>query len=118
MINLYEPKRYPIIANRQNKATWQGTCFMVNADGYLLTNHHVVEDASSIEVYGVLGDLFEAVPAIVVAQDVALDLALLKLEVDSLHFDSIPYTLNATRQATGTNAFVMGFPWPAQWATK
>jgi serine protease Do len=54
-----------------------GTGFIIESDGYILTNNHVVEGAEKIEVK--VGDR-DDYPAKVVGRDPATDLALLKIE--------------------------------------
>ena len=51
------------------------------ARGYILTNHHVVEDADKIQVSLIDGEILDAV---VVGSDAATDIALLKVESDGL----------------------------------
>jgi len=58
-----------------------GSAVIVTADGYLLTNNHVVEDAQRIEV--VLADGRRS-PAKVVGTDPESDLAVLKIEAQAL----------------------------------
>ena len=58
-----------------------GTGFVVRSDGYILTNHHVVADASSVSVTLADGDVH---PATVVAQDEQHDLAVLKIDANGL----------------------------------
>jgi len=58
-----------------------GSAVIVSADGYLLTNNHVVEDTQRIEV--VLADGRRA-PAKVVGTDPESDLAVLKIEAQGL----------------------------------
>ena len=55
----------------------QGTGFLISADGYVLTNHHVVEGADAIVVR--LGDRNE-LKARLVGSDPLSDIALLKVE--------------------------------------
>ena len=55
----------------------QGTGFLISADGYVITNHHVVEGADSIVVR--LGDRNE-LKARLVGSDPLSDVALLKVE--------------------------------------
>jgi serine protease Do len=55
-----------------------GTGFIIHQDGYILTNAHVVEDASSIEID--LGDSDEHYRAHVVGSDRGTDIALLKID--------------------------------------
>jgi serine protease Do len=58
-----------------------GSGFIVSRDGYVVTNHHVVEDADEVVVR--LSDRREIV-AEVVGGDEHSDIALLKIEADSL----------------------------------
>lgn len=53
-----------------------GSAFFISKDGYLLTNHHVVEDASKVTI--VLNDRRE-IDATVVGSDERTDVALLKV---------------------------------------
>ena len=54
-----------------------GTGFLISADGYILTNHHVIEGADSVTVR--LNDRRE-LPAKVVGSDAQSDVALLKVD--------------------------------------
>jgi serine protease Do len=63
------------------RGTSFGTGFVISGDGYVLTNHHVVEDASEIIVH--LSDRRE-LTAKVVGTDPSSDIALLKVEATSL----------------------------------
>jgi serine protease Do len=58
-----------------------GSGFIVSADGYIVTNHHVVENTDSVEV--VLSDE-RRFPAEIVGLDPQTDLALLKIAADHL----------------------------------
>lgn len=55
----------------------QGSGFFVSADGYVVTNNHVVSDATEVEI---VTDSGESYPAKVVGTDSRTDLALLKIE--------------------------------------
>jgi Do/DeqQ family serine protease len=58
-----------------------GSGVIVSPEGYLLTNHHVVEDATEIEVQLADG---RQTRARVVGSDVETDIAVLKIELDKL----------------------------------
>src|SRR5499427_2000404 len=68
-----EGPRHPVRAG--------GSGFILNANGYIVTNNHVVENAADIQVK--LGDGRE-LPAKVVGRDAKTDLALLKVEATGL----------------------------------
>ncbi len=59
----------------------QGSGFIISADGYLLTNRHVVNDAEKVTVY--LSDRREFV-AEVIGSDEGTDVALLKIDAQNL----------------------------------
>jgi S1-C subfamily serine protease len=65
--------------------TATGSGFVIDTEGHLLTNNHVVESATRIEVK--LGSSDQSYPARVVGADPATDVALLKVDVpsDKLH---------------------------------
>ena len=60
----------------QRRADSSGSGFVISADGYIVTNHHVIEDAEELTV--VLND--REYPAEVRGDDPATDIALLKIE--------------------------------------
>ncbi len=60
-----------------------GTGFVISKDGYIVTNHHVIEDVDEIEVRFLDGDTAKAE---VVGEDPKTDLALIRVEgVEDLH---------------------------------
>ena len=66
---------------RRSAPSSKGSGFIVSPDGYILTNHHVVENAAEILV--ALSDRRQRV-AQVIGTDPASDLALLKIDADNL----------------------------------
>ena len=61
----------------QRRGSAQGSGFFISADGYLVTNNHVIDKSSEVEV---LMDDGRTLPAKVVGTDPKTDLALLKVE--------------------------------------
>lgn len=61
----------------QGKVEGLGSGFVVDADGYIVTNHHVIEGADEITVTFVDG---KTLPAKLIGADPSSDLALLKVE--------------------------------------
>lgn len=64
--------------NNPRYETGIGTGFLITKDGYILTNQHVIENASSVTVQ--LNGKKNEIPARIVGQDRELDLAVLKIE--------------------------------------
>ncbi len=64
----------------ERRGTALGSGFIISADGYVVTNNHVIKDADTIEI-----ELRSGVklPATIVGTDKRTDIALLKIEADS-----------------------------------
>lgn len=67
---------------RQSQALGSG--FVISADGYIVTNNHVIEGADEIEIEFFGGERFDAT---LIGTDPATDIALLKVETDT----SLPF---------------------------
>ncbi len=94
------------------RRTVTGSGFILTEDGYVVTNYHVVEDASSVTVITQSGDKYEAQ---IVGHDSTADMALLKLDAQGL-----PYvTLGSSSQlAIGDMVVAIGNPLSALEATQ
>jgi len=91
--------------NKQQKGS--GTGWALSSNGYIVTNHHVVEGAKDIQVRGINGDFNATHKAQVVAQDIVNDLAIIKVPV---LLGTIPYTITTAQASVGSNIFVLGYP--------
>lgn len=110
-IDIVEDPYYPLIRSTENGRVFsQGTCFLIDKGGYLLTNQHVVGNSEKVSIKGVKGDFGTWYEAKVVAVDVDLDMALLKLVDESITFNQVPYRIANTTVAQGSKAFVLGYP--------
>ena len=58
-----------------------GSGFIISDDGYILTNHHVIEDSSSITVSMYDGETYDAA---LIGYDESNDIAVLKIEAEGL----------------------------------
>jgi serine protease Do len=85
VVNVYTTQRQAIPTMYQYAYGWpkehvqegQGSGFVISADGFILTNNHVIAGASEVRVKFDSGDEF---PARVVGTDRGSDVALLKIE--------------------------------------
>lgn len=95
-----------IIPNQQipQEKTAYGSAFFISKDGYLLTNHHVVEDASKVTI--MLNDRRE-IDATVVGSDARTDVALLK--VNGNNFPALT-TGNVDQLKVGQPVLAIGSP--------
>jgi serine protease Do len=69
--------------DRPRQGLSQGSGFFISADGYAVTNNHVVENGSAIEV---VTDDGRTLPARLIGTDPRTDLALLKVDATGLPF--------------------------------
>jgi serine protease Do len=82
-----DPRRQPSPEDDEGNQRRQisgGTGFIISEDGYILTNHHVIEGASKVEVVvgQTLDDPGQRYEAEIVGRDEPTDIALLKIKAD------------------------------------
>jgi len=92
-------------ADDEKKVSDSGTGFLITKDGYILTCHHVIEDANKIKV--VLEE--NTFPAELVRDDPNNDLALLKIDGS---FPAIAFSSERSAKM-GENVFTVGYPNPS-----
>jgi serine protease Do len=68
---------------RQEKRSGEGSGFFISADGYILTNNHVVRDAVKVKILNIDKEEFTAK---IIGTDPKTDLALLKINVKNVPF--------------------------------
>lgn len=92
-----------------NPAQVAGSGFLLTADGYFVTNNHIVRDADSVYVQSAKGDVYKAR---VVYADKAHDLAFLQLCDDSAFrsMPSVPYSFDARPSDLGERVYTLGYP--------
>lgn len=69
------------VPSQQQESHGLGSGFIISTDGYILTNEHVIEGVSQIEV--TLSNPEKSYPARLVGSDKDLDLAVLKIDADN-----------------------------------
>ena len=83
-----------------------GSGFVIDASGYVVTNNHVIDDATTIRVTLSDGNVY---PASVVGRDAKTDLALLKIKADK----PLPYVAfgDSTKERVGDWVIAVGNPY-------
>ena len=71
------PPNMPNLPNGKHSVTGQGSGFFISADGYAVTNNHVVDKAKTVEITTDDGKTYAAK---VIGTDAKTDLALIKVE--------------------------------------
>jgi S1-C subfamily serine protease len=110
-----ESKEFPInrasITANKKDDPGQGTGFLVNKEGYLLTNFHVIDKAKKITVKGIHGDFSISFEAQVVGTDSRTDLALLRINSKLISFPEPPYAFVSTKGVQqGESVVALGYP--------
>ena len=104
-------KLFPSLEDIQKFAPSCGTGFALSSDGYIVTNHHVVDGATNINVRGVNGDFSKTYKCKVVIEDKNNDLSILRIEeVGFSVLGTIPYCIVNKTCDVGNSIFCLGYP--------
>jgi serine protease Do len=76
-----QPQGDPNEDTQKRYTTGQGSGFLISADGYIMTNNHVVGDADKVEVQLLDGREFEAE---IIGTDPSTDVALIKIDAEEV----------------------------------
>ncbi|MFD1095605.1 S1C family serine protease [Salegentibacter chungangensis] len=111
--NLYI-KLYPTSSDNINSIGSEkssGTGFALSSNGYIVTNHHVTNGASSIKVRGVKGNFSKTYKAKVIIEDKNNDLSIIKIDDPSFtNLGILPYTINSDIADAGKSVYALGYP--------
>ncbi|WP_342331867.1 serine protease [Pedobacter sp. FW305-3-2-15-E-R2A2] len=108
LIRIINSKTTPNATKNVKPANYGGTGFALTANGYLLTNLHVVDGADSVYVQDNKGDSYKAK---VVRTDSQYDLAILKIIDKSFSpLSNLPYRLKQSGNGMGEIVYTLGFP--------
>jgi S1-C subfamily serine protease len=89
-----------------------GTGIIFNSKGYIVTNYHVVENSKKIIIEQTINGEIKQFNATIVQKDIDNDLAILKMEGDSLNIQPISYTFKENGMIdVGTSVFTVGYPY-------
>jgi S1-C subfamily serine protease len=86
----------------------QGSGFLIDNQGYIITNNHVVDDATSVTVTFTTGN---AVTATVVGKDQADDLALIKVDASTVSGITPLQLTDSSNVRIGQMAIAIGSPY-------
>ena len=100
----------PSIDNIDVKASGSGV--FVSKSGYIITNYHVIDKANEIFIETILNGVKSNYKAVVVHQDQASDLAILKIEDPKIKpLTHLKYSFKESGAVdVGTSVFTIGFP--------
>jgi serine protease Do len=97
-----------VITKEKFEANFRATGFLVDANGYIITNAHVVVNAKNLIIENKKGEQFSAKA---VYSNPATDLAILKITDTSFKKTStLPYTFSKTSADLAEPIFTLGYP--------
>jgi len=100
------------IDSKEIEKPWRGSGsgFVITTDGYIVTNHHVIDNATEIEADLLRGGNWISYTCEVAIADEKSDLAILKITDSTFkHYNTIPFILQ-TNLAVGSNVYALGYP--------
>jgi len=108
-------KTYPTYdeTNNSTSSEWKssGTGFFIDKKGYLVTNHHVVENGKTFEISVTKNGKTSEYNAEIVSVDKQNDLAILKInDTDFLPLSTLSYNFDTKTQDVGSSVFALGYP--------
>ena len=87
---------------------YNGTGFLIDGQGLMITNAHVVKNSRNIFVQNAKGDQFRA---IVLRLDVERDVAIIKIDDDNFKpVAALPYGIRKTNSDIAEQIFTLGYP--------
>jgi 2-alkenal reductase len=110
LVSIYErvnPGVVSIITYRDGTYFAQGSGFVLNADGNILTNFHVIEDAAEIEV--IFSNAYRSMASLV-GTDLDSDIAVIQVEVPDAQLNPLPLG-NSTDIKVGQSVVAIGNPY-------
>lgn len=110
-LKLYPTSDDNIGQNTNKTEKSSGTGYAISSNGYIVTNHHVTNGATSIKIRGVNGDFSKTYTAKVVIEDKNNDLSIIKIDDPSFtSLGTIPYIIANRASDVGSSVFVLGYP--------
>jgi S1-C subfamily serine protease/antitoxin component YwqK of YwqJK toxin-antitoxin module len=103
----------PGAANGDEFSNWrdEGTGFFIDPRGYIVTNCHVIKDASDIRVQMEVGGVRKFYKGEIVSTDKGNDLAVIKISDTSfVPFKTLPYNLKTETSDVATDVYTIGYP--------
>jgi S1-C subfamily serine protease len=100
-----------VINYNPSESDGNGSGFFISRQGHIVTNYHVVDEASELFTKLNVNGQIEKLPLKIVAKDKVNDLVILK--VDKTGFDlgkDIPYGMDFNTLEVGEEVFTLGYP--------
>ncbi len=98
----------PPVKGPSDPVHFGGTGFALSADGYVVTNYHVIKDADSVYIQNTKGESFKVKQ---IYANPAYDIAILQIiDPNFKALPSLPYSFKKSASDLGENVYTIGFP--------
>lgn len=88
-----------------------GSGIIISKSGYIITNYHVIENTSEVEVEFLVNDEIENYNAEIIQSDKVNDLAILKIhDINFESLNEINYNFKLNSSDVGTKVYAFGYP--------
>lgn len=105
----YPKNKFPTLQDMNPIAT--GSSIALTTDGYFVTNYHVIDGGTLIEVEVERDGIRRIYNAAVVVSDKNIDLAILKIDdPEFTPFEALPYKFQSHITPVGSEVFTLGYP--------
>lgn len=94
-----------------------GTGFLINNEGYIVTNRHVIERAKELTVSLTISGKKIERKAELIGYSFYDDLAIIKIDVKNLFSTSVPYAFKKEQLNLGSKIYTLGYPDPSYMGT-
>jgi len=99
--------------DKSPRGEWNGngSGFFIEKSGFIVTNHHVIENAEEIQIEFQKNGILKSHKAEIVVSDKERDLAILKIIDEDFRMpEAIPYNFTTNQSDVGSEIFVLGYP--------
>ena len=112
-------KEYPSVQQDKpqnifsSDSNWSGngSGIIISKSGYIVTNHHVIENSKDIEVEFILNEEVQKFNAEIVQVDKTNDLAIIKIfDMNFDGLDELSYNFKTRSSDVGTKVYAFGYP--------
>lgn len=104
-------KIFPSTQDIQKFTPSSGSGFAISSNGIIVTNHHVINEATNINVRGINGDFSKTYKAKILVDDKNNDLAIIKIDDNGFtSLGGIPYIISNKSNDVGCSIYCLGYP--------
>ena len=101
-------------SKRSSSKEWvsNGSGIIISTNGHIITNYHVIDEASEIEVEFIYNGDIQKFKAEIIKDDKINDLSIIKISDENFNgLNDISYNFKTRSSDVGTKVYAYGYPW-------